>query len=221
MHNNRMHRSTRSGGNQRHPRVPGDAKRYPAPDFSLMKFSILSLLAVTTTIGLGIALYAEHGRHARLEDALGARHKKELAEQEVGLAVKYNVEHLVRNNYYRVQKSIRPDYEIAGLALVVNIFDNADYLDRQTDLRSSYGEKPSIAMAAGLLKQLNCNSRDNYFELYQQKMEMVDMAAQYEHFRLGEPTSDRRKRLNEFLDRALEKTDQIELRYGEIITIRQ
>ena len=181
---------------------------------------MLSLLAMTTAIGLAIALYCENARNARFEAELKATHERELAEQEIGLAVQYNIKHLLRNNYYRTQKSIHPDYEFASLAHVVNILDKADFLDQQADLRRKYGEHPSIAMAAALLKQLNCDSVDNYFELYQQKMKMLDMGGQFEQFRLGNPASERRKRLREFIDRALGAKEGIEIRHGEIVPLR-
>lgn len=75
-------------------------------------------------------------------------------------------------------------------------------------------------MAAALLKQLNCISVGNYFELYEKKMKMLDMDGKYEHFRLGESASDRRKRLNEFLGRALEVKTEIEIHHGEIVLLR-
>tara|TARA_B100002052_G_scaffold95253_1_gene87884 strand:- start:261 stop:545 length:285 start_codon:yes stop_codon:yes gene_type:complete len=69
----------------------------------------------------------------------------------------------------------------------VNILDHAKFLDKQADLRRGYGEQASIVLAAALLKQLNCVSVDNYFELYEKKMKMLHMDGNYEHFRLGDP----------------------------------
>lgn len=185
-----------------------------------MKISILNLLAVTTTIGMGVALYTEHARNARREAELKSTHERELAEQESGLAVQHNVEHLLRDNYYLTQKFVHPDNDFASLAQLVNILDHGNFLDKQADLRRSYGEQASIVMAAALLKQLNCFSVDKYFELYEKKMKMLDMDGKDEHFRLGEPASDRRKRLNEFLGRALEVKTEIEIHHGEIVLLR-
>ena len=105
-----------------------------------MKISILNLLAVTTTIGMGVALYTEHTRNARREADLKSTHERELAEQESGLAVQHNVEHLLRGNYYLTQKFVHPDNEFASLTRIVNILDHAKFLDKQADLRRSYGE---------------------------------------------------------------------------------
>ena len=186
-----------------------------------MKFSILSLLAATTTIGLGVGLYTEHARNARLEGELKSRHEKELAEQKIGLALQYNVEHLLRDNYYFSQNSVRPDIDFASLAHIVNILDNKKFLDNQAELCRSYGDQPSLVMAAALLKQLSCVRVDNYFELFETKLKMLGMEGKYEHFRLGLPDSDKRKGLNEFLGPALELKNDIEIHHGEILLLRQ
>ena len=156
----------------------------------------------------------------RCEAELKSTHERELTEQESGLAVQHNVEHLLRDSYYLTQKFVHPDNDFASLAHIVNVLDHAKFLDKQADLRRSFGEQASIVLAAALLKQLNCVSVDNYFKLYEKKMKMLDMDGKYEHFRLGEPASDRRKRLNEFLGRTLEIKTEIEIHHGETVLLR-
>jgi hypothetical protein len=170
-----------------------------------MKFSILSILAVTTIAGLTIALYVEHSRNERVESELRLRHEEELQNQKIGLAVRHVVANLLQNYRYRDTKSIRPDYDFSALAMVVNIFDNAEFLNGDNDLRREYGKTPSIAMAADLLKQLDCDSVDDCFERYRKKIEKLGQLGEGDPFKLGDKNSDRRKQLSQFIQQAVDQ----------------
>ncbi len=175
-----------------------------------MKFSILSILSVTTIAGLGIALYAEHSRNEQRESKLRSKHQEELQQQKDGLAVRYSVTNLLRNYRFRKERSVRPDYDASALGLIVSTFDNAEFLDRDNELRTKYGKNPAITIAAELLKQLDCHSVENYFERYRKKMKMLGMVGMDEFFKLGVDDSDRRKHLSAFIRHAIGENEEID-----------
>ena len=168
-----------------------------------MKYSILSILSLTTIVGLGIALYVQHSENERHESSLIIQHRVELQQQKDGLAVLYSVENLLENYEYRNRRSIRRDYDASALGLIVSTFQNAEFFDRDDELRAKYGDTPAIAIAAKLLMYLDCRSVEKYFELYRKKMEMLGMTGEDEHFGLGADDSDERKQLTEFIRRAM------------------
>ena len=168
-----------------------------------MKYSILSILSLTTIIGLGIALYVQHSEYKRRESTLKSKHRDELQQQKDGLAVLYSVDNLLQNYRYRNQRSVRPDYNAAALGLVVSTFRNSEFLDRNDELRAKYGDSPATAIAAKLLLQLDCGSAEKYFELYREKIELFGMTGQEEHFGMGADDSDERKQLTEFIQHAI------------------
>jgi len=168
-----------------------------------MKFSLLSILCLTVITGLGIALYVQRLENERRESTLKIEHREELQQQKDGLAVIYSAENLLQYYMYRNQRSVRPDYDIAALGLIVSTFQNAEYLDRDNELRAKYGWTPAVAIAAELLQQLDCQSVEKYFELYREKIEMLGMTGEEEHFGLGADDSDKRKQLTVFIRHAI------------------
>ena len=168
-----------------------------------MKYSILSILSLTTIAGLGIALYVQHSENEKRESALISKHREELQRQKDGLAVLYSVENLIQDYEYRNQRSVRLDFDASALGLVVSTFQNAEFLNRDDELRAKYGDTPAIAIAAQLLAYLDCESTEKYFGLYRKKIEMLGMTGQEEHFGLGADDSDIREQLTAFIRKAI------------------
>ncbi|MEL7500643.1 MAG: hypothetical protein AAFN77_23825 [Planctomycetota bacterium] len=172
-----------------------------------MKYSILSILTLTTIFGLGIALYVQHSENKRRESSAKSKHREELQQQKEGLSALYTVENLLENYRYRNQRSVRPDYDASALSLIVSTFQNSEFLNRDHELRAKYGDTPATAIAAKLLMQLDCGSVEKYFELYRKKIEMFGMTGEEEYFGLGADDSDRRKQLTEFIQHAIDRRE--------------
>ena len=167
-----------------------------------MKFSILSIFSATAFIGLGIALYVEHARNAELESTLITRHREELENLRIGLTVRHSIEHLLQS-YDDLKQPInfQRDHDFAALIHVVNSLDFAEFLDRDPDLYAEYGENASLKLATALLTELKCESADDFFARFRQKMKGLDMEGEG----IGIENSARRNRLTDFIQLALEK----------------